>query len=198
LVAEAEDEDTRLDLFCGEQVEAAGLFSELHLCSGRGSECDIGQRVAKRRIACLIEGGKPAVEKMAGGGVGNEAHLVAEARQTNEDGGVNWANVVSRAGGHRSIGGIAEDDGVYLRWIVFVVASCGSGCSAGGTGSAGAVGGEVCMSVVLQDIEDCGERRDRGNDSKQEGSWAKGLAASDIEAGSGESGGFGGQGLLHD
>ena len=32
----------------------------------------------------------------------------------NEDGGVNGADVVSAAGGHRSVGGIAEDNGVDL------------------------------------------------------------------------------------
>jgi hypothetical protein len=43
---------------------------------------------------------------MAGGGVGNEAHLVAKARQANEDGGVNGADVVPRPRGHRSVGWI--------------------------------------------------------------------------------------------
>jgi hypothetical protein len=66
----------------------------------------IGQSVAKRGIACLVEGGEPAVEEAAGGGVGNKTHLVAEARQADEDGGVNRADVVSRAGRHRSVGGI--------------------------------------------------------------------------------------------
>jgi len=67
---------------------------------------------------------------------------------------VNVADVVSRAGRQRSVGGIAEDDGVDLGWIVFVVGSCGSGCGAGGTGGARAVGDEMCMSVVTQGIED--------------------------------------------
>jgi hypothetical protein len=40
----------------------------LDLCSGRGGERDIGQSVAKRRVACLVEGGEPAVEEAAGGG----------------------------------------------------------------------------------------------------------------------------------
>ena len=95
LVAESEDEDAGLDLFGREQVEAAGLLPELDLCSGRGGERDIGQSVAKRGVACLVEGGEPAVEEAAGGGVGDEAHLVAEAGQANEDGGVNGADVVS-------------------------------------------------------------------------------------------------------
>jgi hypothetical protein len=33
---------------------------------------------------------------------------------------MNGADVISRAGGHRSVGGIAEDDGVDLIWIVLV------------------------------------------------------------------------------
>ena len=121
LVAESEDEDAGLDLFGREQVEAAGLLSELNLCSDRGGERDIGQSVAKRGVACLVEGGEPAVEEAAGGGVGDEAHLVAEARQANEDRGVNGADVVSLAGGHRSVGRITEDDGVDLVWIVVVI-----------------------------------------------------------------------------
>ena len=134
LVAESEDEDAGLDFFGREQVEAAGLLPELDLCSGRGGERDIGQSVAKRGVACLVEGGEPAVEEAAGGGVGDEAHLVAEAGQVNEDGGVNGADVVSRACGHRSVGGITEDDGVDLGWIVFLVVSLGgSRCGAGGT-----------------------------------------------------------------
>ena len=68
----------------------------------------------ERGVACLVEGGEPAVEEVAGGGVGDEADLVAETGQANEDGGVNRADVVSRAGGYRSVGGIAEDDGVDL------------------------------------------------------------------------------------
>jgi hypothetical protein len=38
----------------------------------------------------------------------------------NEDGGVNGADVVSRLGGHRSVVGIAEDNGVDLVWVVIV------------------------------------------------------------------------------
>ena len=115
---ESEDEDARLDLFGRKQGEAAGLLPELYLCSGRGGKRDIGQSVAKRGIACLVEGGEPAVEEAASGGVGDEAHLVSKAGQANEDGGVNGADVVSRAGGDRSFGGIADDDGVNLVWIV--------------------------------------------------------------------------------
>jgi hypothetical protein len=97
--------------------------------------------VAKCRVACLVEGGEPAVEKVASGSVGNEADLVAEARQINEDGRVNRADVVSRAGGHRSVGGIAENEGVDLGWIVLLVVSRSSSWgNVGGTGSAGAVG----------------------------------------------------------
>jgi hypothetical protein len=121
LVAESENKYAGLDLFGREQVEAAGLLPKLDLCSCRGGERDIGQSVAKRGVACLVEGGKPIVEAVARRGVGDEANLVAEARQANEDGGVNGADVVSLAGGHRSVGGITEDDGVDLGWIVFVV-----------------------------------------------------------------------------
>jgi hypothetical protein len=190
--------DAGLDLFGREQVEAAGLLPELDLCSGRGGERDIGQSVAKRGVVCLVEGGEPAVEEAAGGGVGDEAHLVAKARQANEDGGVNGAYVISPAGGYRSVGGITEDDGVDLGWIIFlVVRRGGSGCGAGGTGSAGAAGGEMCMFVVTQSIEDRGERSDGGYGSEQDGSGAERLAAGDIEAGSGESGDAGGEGLRH-
>src|ERR1700723_668998 len=195
LVAESEDEDAGLNLFGREQVEAAGLPPQLDLCSGRGGERDIGQSVAKRGVARLVEGGEPAVEEAAGGGVGNEAHLVAEAGQANEDRGVNGADVVSRPCGHRSVGGITEDDGVDLGWIILLVGSRGgSGCGAGGTGSAGA---EMGMFGVTQGIEDRGERGNGGHGSEQDGSWAERLAACDIEAGSGESGDAGGERLLH-
>jgi hypothetical protein len=110
----------------------------------------------------------------------DEADLIAEARQANQDGGVNGADVVSGAGGHRSVGGIAKHDGVNLVWIVIVA------------------GGEMCMSGVTQGIEDQGERTDGGNGSEQDGSGAEWLAASDIEAGSGECGAVGGQGPLHE
>jgi hypothetical protein len=33
---------------------------------------------------------------------------------------MNGADVISRASGHGSVGGIAEDDGVDLIWIVIV------------------------------------------------------------------------------
>src|SRR3984885_16309292 len=72
LVAESEDEHAGLDLFGREQVEAAGLPRQLDLSSSRGGERDIGQSVAKRRVACLVEGGEPAVEEAAGGGGGGE------------------------------------------------------------------------------------------------------------------------------
>jgi hypothetical protein len=195
LVTESKDEDSGLDLFGREQVEAAGLLSELDLCSGRGGERNIGQSVAKRGIAFLIEGGKPAIEEAAGGGVGDEPHLVAESRQTNKDGGVNGADVVSPACGHRSVGGITEDDRVDLGWIIFLVSSRGgSGCAADGTGSAGV---EMCMFGVTQGIEDRGERSDGGYGSEQDRPRAERLAAGDIEGGSGQSGDAGVEGLLH-
>jgi hypothetical protein len=106
--------------------------------------------------------------------------------------------VVSLAGRHRSVGRISEDDGVDLGWIVFVVVSrVGSGCGDGGTGSAGAAGGEMCMFGVTQGVEDRGECGDGGYGSEQDGSGAERLAAGDIETGSGESGDAGGEGLLH-
>ena len=74
---------------------------------------------------------------MAGLGVGDEANLVAEAWQANKDGGVNIADMVSRAGGHRSVGRITENDSVDLGWIVFLVSRRGgSGCGGGRAGSA--------------------------------------------------------------
>jgi hypothetical protein len=76
------------------------------------------------------------LEEVPGGCVGDKAHLVAEARQENEDRGVDGADVVALAGRHRSVGGITEGDSVDLVWIVFVVVCRGSGCGAGGTGSA--------------------------------------------------------------
>jgi hypothetical protein len=78
----------------------------------------------------------------------------------NEDGGVNGADVGSAAGGHRSIGGIAEDNGVYLVGIVivFLIGSWDApDCGAGGRISAGAAGGEMWMSGATQGIEDRGE-----------------------------------------
>ncbi len=168
---ESEDEDAGLDLFGKEQGEAAGLLPELYLCSSRGGECDIGQSVAKCGIACLIEGGEPVVEEAASGGVGDEAHLVSKAGQANEDGGVNRADVLSPAGGYRSVGGITENDGVDLGWIVFLVVSRGGfGCGAGRTGSTRAVGGEMWMAGVTQGIENRGESADSGHGSEQDGS----------------------------
>jgi len=114
---------------------------------------------------------------------------------------VNGADVVSGASGHRSVGGIAEDNGVDLVWIVivFLVGRWGGPeFGAGGTISAGAAGGEMCMSGVTEGIEDQGERTDGGNDSEQDDSGAERLAASDIEAGGDECGEVGGLGLLHE
>jgi hypothetical protein len=117
----------------------------------------------------------------------------------NEDGGVNSADVSSAAGGYRSVARIAEDNGVDLIGIVIVFLA-GSrdapGCGAGGTISAGASGGEMCMSGVTQGIQDRGERTDGDNDSEQDRCGAERLAASDIEAGSGECWGISGQALL--
>jgi hypothetical protein len=161
LVAESEDENAGLDLFGREQVEAAGLLPELDLCSGCGCERDIGQSIAKSGVARLIEGGEPAIEEAAGWCVGDEAHLIAKAGQANEDGGVNGADVVALASGYGSVGGIAEDDGVDLRWIVFLVGSRGvSRCGVGRT--SGVAGGEKRVSGVSQGIDDRGEGTDGG------------------------------------
>jgi hypothetical protein len=114
---------------------------------------------------------------------------------------VNGADVVSGAGGHRSVRGIAEDDGVDLVWIVIVFLAgsrSAPGCSAGGTISTGAAGSDICTSAVTQSIENRGERTDGDNDSEQDGCGAERLAASDIEVGSGECGAAGLQGPLHE
>ena len=79
LVVESEDQDAGLDLFGREQVETAGLPPEFHLCSGGGGERNIGQSVRERGVGCLVKGGEPVVEEMAGGSVGDQPHLVAEA-----------------------------------------------------------------------------------------------------------------------
>ncbi len=140
---------------------------EFHLCGGRGGESNVGQSLRKRGIPCLIKGGKPVVEEVAGGCVGDEAQLGAEARKANENGGVNGADVGSGASGHRSVGRIANNDGVDLVWIVLVVP-----------------GGST--SGVTHGIEDQGERTDGENDREQDGSGAERLAAGDIERGSGD------------
>ena len=165
-VAEPEDEDTGLDLFGREQAKATGLPPQVHLCAGRGRESNVRQSIRKRGVACLIKGGKPVVEELTGGSVGDEAYLGAPAWKANENGGVNGADRGSGASGHRSVGGIADDDGVDLVWIVIVFLDGTSG--------------------VTQGKEDQGERTDGGNDREQDGSGVERLAASEIEAGSGE------------
>jgi hypothetical protein len=79
---------------------------------------------------------------------------------------VNGADVGSGASGHRSVGRIADNDGVDLVWIVIVFLAD--------------------TSSVTHGIEDQGERTDGDNDSEQDDSGAERLAAGDIEAGSGE------------
>lgn len=56
----------------------------------------------------------------------------------------------------------------------------------------------MCMSGVAHGIEHRGERTDGDHDRKQDGCGAERLAASDIEAGSGECGEIGGHALLHE
>ncbi len=94
---------------------------------------------------------------------------------------MNGADVVALAARHGSVGGITEDDGVDLVWVVFVVVCGGSGC--GGTSYVGAVGGEMCLFVVLQGIEDRGEGEDGGDGSEKDGSGAEWLVRGDVEAG---------------
>ncbi len=58
--------------------------------------------------------------------------------------------MVSGAGGRWSVGGIAEDDGVDLIWIVIVFlggSGGGPGGGAGGTISSGVVGGGMGIPV---------------------------------------------------
>ena len=111
---------------------------------------------------------------------------------------MNTADVRGAAGGHWSVGGIAEDNSVDLVRIVIVLL-VGSWrapkCGAGGTITAGAAGSEMCMSGVTQGIEYRGEPADGHNDSEKDGCGAERLAASDIEAGSGEYGEIAGQTL---
>jgi hypothetical protein len=120
-------------------------------------------------LVCLVERGEPCVEKAAGGAVGDKAHLVAEAGQADEDEGVNGADMIAPAGRYGSIGGIAEDDGVDLGWIILVV---GSGCGAGRTVSPGGVWGEVNTSGVAKAVEDREERADGSYGGEQDGSGA--------------------------
>jgi hypothetical protein len=64
---------------------------------------------------------------------------------------VNGADVGCAARGLRSVGGIAEDNGVDLVGIVvvFLVGSWGApDCGAGGTISARAAGAEMCMAKL--------------------------------------------------
>ena len=55
----------------------------------------------------------------------------------------------------------------------------------------------MCMCGVTQSIEDRGERSDGGYGSEQDGPGTEWLAVREVEAGSGESGDAGWEGLLH-
>lgn len=197
LVAETKDEDAGLDLFGREEREAAGLLAELDLRGGSGGERDGGKSAAERGVAPVVEGGEPAVEEAAGGGVGDEAGLLAEAGQVNDDEGVDVADVVAVAGGGGGVGGVAEDNGVDFVFVVFIVGGRGGGGSRGGAGSAGAGGAGVLPAVVTQGVDDGGEGEDGGHGGEQDGFGADGLGAGEIEAGSGGSGGAGWEGMLH-
>ena len=85
---------------------------------------------------------------------------------------MNSADVSSTAGGHRSVGRIAEDNGVDLVGIVIVFLAGSrdaADCGAGGRICGGASGGEMYMPGVTQGIKDRGERTDGDNDSEQNG-----------------------------
>jgi hypothetical protein len=56
----------------------------------------------------------------------------------------------------------------------------------------------MCVSVVLQGVEDRGEGNEGCDDGEQDGSGAEVVARSEIEAGGAESGNAGGEGLLHE
>ncbi len=191
LIAEPEDEEAGLDLFGGKEIEAAGVFAELHLCGGGGREGGVGEGVGEGGVAGLVEGGEPVVEEVAGGGFGDEADLIAVAGEADEDEGVDGADVVSAAGGAGCVGGIAEDDGVDLGGIVVLVGGGGGG---GGGGVAGATGGAMGGGGVGEGAEDEGERDNGGCDGEQDDSGAERLAGGEIEAGSGAGGGAAGRG----
>ena len=63
---------------------------------------------------------------MTGRAVRDQAHLVAVARQTDEDGGMNVAYPRALAGRYGSIGGVADHDRVNLVWVVLIVFVGGS------------------------------------------------------------------------
>jgi len=168
-----------------------------NLRGGSGGERDGGKSAAERGVAPVVEGGEPAVEEAAGGGVGDEAGLLAEAGQVNDDEGVDVADVVAVAGGGGGVGGVAEDNGVDFVFVVFIVGGRGGGGSRGGAGSAGAGGAGVLPAVVTQGVDDGGEGEDGGHGGEQDGFGADGLGAGEIEAGSGGSGGAGWEGMLH-
>jgi hypothetical protein len=107
---------------------------------------------------------------------------------------VNAADVVSTAGGHRSVGGITEDNGIDLVGIVivFLVGSRGAPeCGACRALTAAAAGTEMCSAAVTQGVEDRGQCTGGDNDCKQDGCGAERLAARDIEAGCTEYGEIG-------
>src|SRR5947209_13436260 len=102
----------------------------------------------------MVERCKPTVEQTARGRIRNETHLISKAGQTNHDGRVNWADVVSPVAGHRCVGRIPQDDGVDLGRIVFIVVSrsaCGWTCA--GTARVGPAGTEMYMSAMAHGIK---------------------------------------------
>ena len=153
---------------------------------------------AESGVVCLVEGGEPGVKEAAGGRVGDEADLVAEAGQADHDRGMDGADVIAAAGGHGGVGGVAKDDGVDLVGVVvFVVrvgGRCGAGGSAGGTGI-GAAGGAVGVRGVSQGEEDRGERGGGGEDGEQDGGGTERLATGEVKGWSGADGRSGG--LVH-
>ena len=104
---------------------------------------------------------------------------------------MNRADVISLACGEWSVGGIAEDDGVDLGWVVRLVA--GGRSTRSGAGRAGCVGVEVDVPGVGHGEQDEAERAEGGDDGEQDGAGAEPLAAGEVEVGRVD----GGAGLLH-
>lgn len=161
LVAEPEDEDAGLDLFGGEQIEAAGLSAKLHLCSELGVVAGFSgeawQGSLEGGFIGLVEGREPVVEQMAGWGVGDQAGLVAEAGQVHDDEGMDGAGCLVATGWAGSVGGIAEDDGVDLVGIILV---CRGSCACGRRVAPAAPGEKFVPMLAVS--EGVGNRREHG------------------------------------
>ena len=131
-------------------------------------------------VAGLVESGQPVVQKVSRRSVGDEAYLVAEARQVNNDRAVNRTDVGSVVARRSSLAGIADNDHVNLVWIIRL-----------------SLVGRRAGHRPAHDIKNQRESTGGGNDSQQNGRGPQRLTASDIEAGSGEPGEVAGNRLLH-